>query len=665
MLDALREKVADWIMPENLKDSEEYRKIALGFYNRGKIGQHDYRGMLGKYTGWIYPAIKTISADIADAKLKIIEEKDGAEIEIKNHEFLDLWKKPNEEFTKRYLYRLQQIYYELTGQAYWYFILNGLNKPVEIWSIMPTNIKPRIDDKTGKVIDYEFSPNKSGKKVYLPKEWILHEKDPNPLNPAMGYSPIYAANSPILLMDKMDVYHERLFNRMARPDVILTTKNGENLTPSARKRIAESWIQAHGGGAENAFNTPAVLEGGLEAQLFSTSPKDLEFKEGYKMTLDKIIAAYGVTLNLMGITQDVNKANAFALELSYQRNTIMPKLNDKAEWLTQFVLHRYYKDSQNSRCEYDSTIPVDREVKLKEHKGLVISAIETPNEARKAYHLPPDKDGDTRLVPMNMVGSGSSVVGQGRPPTAPVAAPPKEIVKLLTTKTQRLAYWKRYVNRRQLYEEQYRYALLKIFKKLEKQTVSIINNSYKKELKGVEWLTPPEQAFKEEIEGVSKLFVKQAVVIGGNNITVDFDLPISFEVEPDMLKMYLGERVNLIHKATDQTYKHMKRILQEGVDGDLSTIEMAAKIHEEFPKFSKFQSKRISITELNSAENKGHIMAMIQAKVGEKMWITAGDEDVRESHVLMDGETVLLADVFSNGLEHPCEPHCRCAVAPA
>jgi len=32
---------------------------------------------------------------------------------------------------------------------------------------------------------------------------------------------------------------------------------------------------------------------------------------------------------------------------------------------------------------------------------------------------------------------------------------------------------------------------------------------------------------------------------------------------------------------------------------------------------------------------------------------------------LMDGETVLLADVFSNGLEHPCEPHCRCAVAPA
>jgi len=663
MLESLRERLADYIAPKNTKDADEYRKIATGFYTGGKVSQSDYHGMIDKYKKWIYAAVRTISADIASAELQLFQRtgKDRNE-EVKKHDFLTLWKNPNPEVTKRFLHRLQSIFYELTGQAYWYFILDGFNKPVEVWSIMPTNIKPR-KNKNGTIRDYEFRPKQTGKPVYIPKEQILHEKEPNPMNFTMGYSPIYAANDPIHLMDKMGIYHDRLFQRMARPDVILWNANGDNIGISARKRIEESWKNAYGG-VENA-GRPAVLEGGLKAEPFSTTPKDLEYAEGYDRVLGEIVACYGVTLDKLGLTRDVNKANAYALDLTYQRNTIKPKLQDKANWWEQFVLHRYFKNTEDMYCAFKSNIPEDKEMEIKENTQYVINGILSRNRVREKIGEPPVKGADELLIPMNMTGSGSAVVGQGRPTTAPVAAPPKEIIKLLTTKTQRLAYWKRYANRRQLYEEQYRYALLKIFKKLEKQTVSIINDLYKKGLKGVEWLTPPEQAFKDEIEGVSKLFVKQAVVIGGNNITVDFDLPISFEVDPDMLKMYLGERVNLIHKATDQTYTHLKKILQDGVDGDLSVSEMAAKIHAEFPKFSKFQSNRISITELNSAENKGHIMAMVQANVGSKMWITAGDEDVRESHVLMDGETVLLADVFSNGLEHPCEPHCRCAVAPA
>jgi len=109
----------------------------------------------------------------------------------------------------------------------------------------------------------------------------------------------------------------------------------------------------------------------------------------------------------------------------------------------------------------------------------------------------------------------------------------------------------------------------------------------------------------------------------------------------------------------------LKRILQEGVDEGLSTTQMAAKIREDFPDISEFQSKRISRTEINSAENEGYQQAMIQANTGRKMWITAGDEKVRESHLELDGEITLVNDVFSNGLMYPSEPNCRCAIAPA
>jgi len=45
-----------------------------------------------------------------------------------------------------------------------------------------------------------------------------------------------------------------------------------------------------------------------------------------------------------------------------------------------------------------------------------------------------------------------------------------------------------------------------------------------------------------------------------------------------------------------------------------------------------------------------------------KQWITARDDRVRDEHAAMDGETVPLDGMFSNGMEGPGEPNCRCGI---
>lgn len=46
------------------------------------------------------------------------------------------------------------------------------------------------------------------------------------------------------------------------------------------------------------------------------------------------------------------------------------------------------------------------------------------------------------------------------------------------------------------------------------------------------------------------------------------------------------------------------------------------------------------------------------------MWISQRDDRVRDEHAQLDGEIVLLDNQFSNGLDYPQEPNCRCAIVP-
>jgi uncharacterized protein with gpF-like domain len=56
--------------------------------------------------------------------------------------------------------------------------------------------------------------------------------------------------------------------------------------------------------------------------------------------------------------------------------------------------------------------------------------------------------------------------------------------------------------------------------------------------------------------------------------------------------------------------------------------------------------------------------------IGSKEWLTQQDDRVRDSHAEIDGETVGLDDVFSNGLECPGDENgdpedvinCRCSL---
>ena len=107
----------------------------------------------------------------------------------------------------------------------------------------------------------------------------------------------------------------------------------------------------------------------------------------------------------------------------------------------------------------------------------------------------------------------------------------------------------------------------------------------------------------------------------------------------------------------------VKRVILAGVDENLTTPQIARNLRQFYTDRSPFKAMRVARTEVTKASSFGNMEAARQSKVVKtKTWLTSRDDRVRDEHEAMDGETVGLNEVFSNGLEYPSEPMCRCVL---
>ena len=102
--------------------------------------------------------------------------------------------------------------------------------------------------------------------------------------------------------------------------------------------------------------------------------------------------------------------------------------------------------------------------------------------------------------------------------------------------------------------------------------------------------------------------------------------------------------------------------------------QIANDIGRMFEVSAPHRARTIARTEVLSASSLGQAAAMEDAATVipgmQKMWITAGDDRVRDSHVMLDGDKVDIDEKFDNGLKFPRDAaggpeeviNCRCTV---
>lgn len=188
------------------------------------------------------------------------------------------------------------------------------------------------------------------------------------------------------------------------------------------------------------------------------------------------------------------------------------------------------------------------------------------------------------------------------------------------------------------------------------------------------------QAAKKAIQGLRPEWEKMMTAIMasliedfGNEIADDLGAKTIYEVSETKWvfdPFSAATRAWIIkHGAEDVTsilstnLDDVKRIILAGVDEDLGTAQIARNLRKFYIDRSPFKAMRVARTEVCKASSFGSMEAARQSGVvKKKTWLTSRDDRVRDEHIAMEGESVGLNENFSNGLEYPSEPMCRCVL---
>jgi SPP1 gp7 family putative phage head morphogenesis protein len=142
---------------------------------------------------------------------------------------------------------------------------------------------------------------------------------------------------------------------------------------------------------------------------------------------------------------------------------------------------------------------------------------------------------------------------------------------------------------------------------------------------------------------------------------------LAFDVlEPGLLKYASEESAFLARVMGETTGRAVAKAVQDGLAAG-ETVNQLVKRLEQLPDFSRTRARLVARTETTRAWNGAQRRALtdFQRRSGRrvrKSWLSARDARVRDEHAAIDGEEKAVDEAFSNGLQQPGEPNCRCTL---
>ena len=368
---------------------------------------------LRAYNGYTYSAVTAISQEVASIELHLFRRKftpKGPQIdEIFEHPAISLLFYTNRLMTHYDLLEATQTYLDLVGEAFWVILREG-DEPAELWPVRPDWMKV-IPSATNVVDAYVYAPGGMGRDLvrFEPKD-VIHFKYFNPINPYRGKGSVQAGSMAIDIHTFAQEYNRNFFFNSAIPGMVFTTD--QKVAPEVIKRFMESW-QAKFGGKGNS-NKVAFLSGGFKPEKISFTAKDMDFKELQSMMRDDIMAVFKVPKTILGLTDDVNRANAEATTRSFMERVVTPRMKKLVAHLNEFYLPNWEDDLF---FDFDDPAPEDTELKLKIYESGLNFGWLTTNEVREQENLPPVEGGDTIYISFGKVPLGGEPVIPNQAPS--------------------------------------------------------------------------------------------------------------------------------------------------------------------------------------------------------------------------------------------------------
>jgi len=542
--------------------------------------------------------------------------------------------------------------------AYWLKIRQD-GVPSGLLRIPPIYITPR-----GGLIPKLYEMTVGGLYQELQPNDVVHFHGYNPENPISGLSPMETLRRILAEEHEAGLYRENFWQNAARKEgVVQRPREAPEWSDTARERFIADFQEAHSG-ADNSGKI-VVLEEGMEWKEVSFNAQESEYIEGRKLTRVECARAYHIPLPMVGILDNATLTNIREQHQNLYQDCIGP-------WLTMIEqdidlqLLPEFEDSANIYVEFNlnEKLKGDFEEQIKTLQSAIGRPWMTPNEGRARMNLPSmGGDADRLATPLNVI-----VGGQASPRDS--APPPKMLhAKGFDSVSPEL---------RERHERKWREVLHKLITDQQSVILSqvgaeISSGKGKSYIGSVEWKSYIGSGVwwsDEDDDGWNSRLTADLLRLN-HLTTIEWAKRMleqmgtqieDWEAFEDRLLPWLAEHSRIqAENFNTQTREALSTALLdpdplEAVKGVFNTAITVRVVSE-------------AVSAVTNASNFGAHEAANASGLRQKRW-RVNSNNPRPTHAAINGETVGIREVFSNGLRWPGDSRgsadetagCQCSV---
>lgn len=569
----------------------------------------------------------------------------------REHPIIKLLNNPNERMSQYQLLYTTEMFLNIQGETFWY-LQKGENTgtPRAIYILNPvymTEVVSKSNDlvEQQQLLGWIYKDNK-GRSIAIEKNDIIYFSYPNPRNLFRSISPMEAGYTYIKTEEYSSAWTANFIYNNATPSGVLAFKG--KFAKEQFKEIVKKYNQDFGG-IRNAGKTLMINNAEAEFTKIGISLGEVDLQALKHMTRDDIMFLFRVSKSILGITDDVNRANAEASQYIFMSRVIQPQLDMIADNLQKQLLPQWeYKGEFRLRAK--SVVPEDM---LTKHTIANQSTCMTLNEKREFVGLEKieDEAGNDFFQPAGMLpfATNYNVKSVKKITAKEVEKKETKDIKRLSGYTEKQAElnWREMITINDKYEDIFKKKMKEIFNSQKNETISNImklSSLQKKDIRKQaqslmnlsKWVKYMADVFEPYYFGI----VKEQGERAGLMLQVK-GINKRFDANANNVRRYVTSKVNQFAKEVNATTKdRLIETLIDSVDEGLDITNTAKNVLNVFDEADKVRSETIARTEVMRIAGFGTREAYNQSEnVSGYEWFTAEDERTCEFCNALDGHT--------------------------
>ena len=340
----------------------------------------------------IYAAVSRISNTIASMPIHYYK---GYEIQA-NHPLERLMSlEPHPNFTAFGWRQTMEVMRNTEGNAYALKILDNFGQTVRLDILNPLKVTPQVDPEDGSIW-YAITMD-DGKQALAPGFLVINLRHMS-ANGIKGIRPIdvlrksldYDTQVKAMSLDQLDGVNH---------GVALTIPS-TGLSQEAKDEAVERFLETY----EKSGRSVVILEGGMTATNFSSSPVDAQLLDVERITRNRVATVYNLPPHLLGDYTDTSFGTAEQQMMEYLQLTITPIVEQwEGELNRKLITPEDYAEGYRFRFDLNALTRTDVKTTAERNQMAIRGGWRKPNEVRAELGLPPDPVGDLLMSSRDLI----------------------------------------------------------------------------------------------------------------------------------------------------------------------------------------------------------------------------------------------------------------------